>query len=76
MSDLPFQSASRLTAAIRDQRLTSVELLELYRARVERYNPALNALVATDFEGAHARAEAADAALARGESWGPLHRLR
>ena len=75
MSDLPFQSASRLTAAIRDKQLTSVELLELYRARIERYNPALNALVATDFEGARTRAEAADAALARGESWGPLHGL-
>ncbi len=75
MSDLPFQSASQLTAAIRDRRLGSVELLELYLGRVERYNPALNALVATDFEAARARAAAADAALARGELWGPLHGL-
>ncbi len=75
MSDLPFQSASRLTAAIRDKRLGSAELLELYLGRVERYNPALNALVATDFEAARARAAEADAALARGELWGALHGL-
>ncbi len=75
MSDLPFQSASQLTAAIRDKRLGSAELLELYLGRVERYNPALNALVATDFEAARARAALADAALARGELWGALHGL-
>src|SRR5690606_37586313 len=36
-------------------------------------NPALNAIVATDIEAARERARAADAALAAGESWGPLH---
>ena len=75
MSDLAFQSASQLAAAIRDKRVGSLELLELYLERVERYNPALNALIATDFDGARARAGDADAALARGEVWGPLHGL-
>ena len=35
--------------------------------------PALNAIVTLDTDGARKRAQAADAALARGEVWGPLH---
>ena len=43
--------------------------------RVERFNPDLNAIVVFDFERARTRAREADAALARGEVWGPLHGL-
>ena len=39
----------------------------------ERYNPALNAVVAWQVDQARERARDADAALARGEVWGPLH---
>jgi amidase len=42
-------------------------------ARVERLNPTLNAVVTLDLEAARARADEADAALASGEHWGPLH---
>src|SRR6185312_15405521 len=58
---------------IRAKRIGCRELLELYLGRIERYNPALNAVIVTDIPGARQRADAADAALARGESWGPLH---
>ncbi|MEQ8349140.1 MAG: amidase [Sneathiellaceae bacterium] len=73
MSELAFRSATDLAAAIRRKEVGAAELLEHYLARVERFDPALNAVVVRDFERARARAAAADAALARGEEWGPLH---
>src|SRR5579859_7836141 len=73
MSDLPFRSAVDLAAGIRARRIGCRELLDLYLQRIDRYNPTLNAVVVTDIAGSRRRADAADAALARGESWGPLH---
>jgi amidase len=73
MNDLPFRSAIELAAAIRARRVGCRELLDLYLTRVDRYHPKLNAIVVTDIAAARQRAEAADAALVRGESWGPLH---
>jgi amidase len=52
-----------------------VALLEFLEERHRRLNPDINAIVTTDFENARVRAAAADAALARGEIWGPLHGL-
>jgi amidase len=73
MSDLPFRSALELAAEIRAKRIGCRELLELYLKRVERYNGKLNAVIATTFDAARRRADEADAALAKGEIWGPLH---
>jgi amidase len=73
MTALHFRSASELARDIREKRIGSRALLEHFVARVERFNPALNAIIATDLPGARKRADAADAALARGEIWGPLH---
>ncbi|HAM55754.1 MAG TPA: amidase [Candidatus Rokubacteria bacterium] len=73
MPTLPFRSARQLASEIRRKRIGALELLELYLARVERYNPRLNAIIATDLDAARKRARAADRALARGEVRGPLH---
>jgi amidase len=73
MLDMPFRSAKQLAMAIRRKKIGSLELLDLYLARVAKYNPALNAIVVTDVEGARKRARAADRALAKGQPWGPLH---
>ncbi|HZS82914.1 MAG TPA: amidase [Stellaceae bacterium] len=73
MVDLPFQSAVQLAGAIRAKKIGCRELLELYLKRVERFNPKINAIIATDLPAARKRADAADAALARGEVWGPFH---
>jgi amidase len=75
MTELAVRSATALGAAIRTREIGCRELLEHYLARVERYNPALNAIIVTDLGGARQRADAADAALAHGESWGALHGL-
>jgi amidase len=69
------EPAHRLAAKLRERSLTAVELLERHRARVERLNPALNAIIATDFDAARERARQADAAAASGQWWGPLHGL-
>lgn len=67
-----FATAIALAAAIRERRISAVEAHDLHADRIARLNPALNAIVIPN-PAARARAEAADAALARGESWGPLH---
>src|SRR6266849_3202133 len=73
MRDIPFQSATELASQIRRKKIGCAELLELYLARVEKYNPTLNAIIATDLDAARQRARAADRALARKKPWGPLH---
>jgi len=73
MENCAFVSATELSAEIRDRRIGCVELLDFYLARAERHNPALNAIVVWQVDRARERARAADAALARGERWGPLH---
>jgi amidase len=69
----PFSSASEIAAAIRLRRVSAAEVLEMYLARTAKHNPALNAICTLDEAGAKARAREADAALGRGELWGPLH---
>ena len=73
MVDLPFQSAKQLAAAIKRKKVSAVELLDLYVSRMEKYNPTINAIIATDLPAARKRAKAADAALAKGKSLGLLH---
>src|SRR5258705_9439857 len=73
MLDLPFRSAKQLAADIRRKKIGCLELLDTYLARVDKYNPRLNAIVVTDRDGARRRARAADAALKKGKVWGPLH---
>jgi amidase len=75
VTNLAFQSAVQLVRKLRSGRIGSRALLEHYLNRVERYNPTLNAIITFDREGARKRADEADQALARGESWGPLHGL-
>ena len=73
MTELAFESALSLVEKIRHKEISAVELLEFYLQRVEQYNPALNAIIFTQIEKARQQAEGADAALVRGENWGPLY---
>ena len=56
MKELAFSSARNLAAAIRRRRLKSRDLIESYLARIERFNPAINAVVTLDADGARRRA--------------------
>jgi amidase len=73
MVSLCFESALHIAAQLRRRELSAVECLEYFRARVERLNPALNAIVVLDWERAHEAARRADQALAEGQPVGPLH---
>jgi amidase len=73
MDNRAFASATEQANDILDRRIGCVELLDFYLARADRHNSALNAIVVWQIDQARERARAADAALARGERWGPLH---
>ena len=62
-----------VAAAIRDRRLSSREVVQAAIERAERLQPRLNAFISLDGDRALADADRADAALARGETVGPLH---
>jgi amidase len=72
-TNLPFQTAKQLASAVRRKKIGCLELLDLYLKRVEAHNPALNAIIAMDIEGARKRAKAADRAVKAGRKLGPLH---
>lgn len=61
------RSAGDLVAALRERRVSALELADRAIARIEAQDSTINAIVARDFERARAAARAADAALARGE---------
>jgi amidase len=71
--DIALWTTLRQAEAIRTGQITSRALLEHLIERIERINPSLNAIVTLDYESARAAADAADAALARGDTPGPLH---
>lgn len=73
---LHYQGAVTLAGRIRRREVGSRELLEHFLARIDRLNPQINAVVLQQREQARAAADAADAALARGDTdLGPLHGL-
>ncbi len=73
MTEPAFASATELARKIRAKEVGSAELLAFYLDRVDRFNPNLNAIIVQIRDEAMDRAQAADAALARDEHWGPLH---
>ena len=73
MTDIAFLPAKRLASMIRRRKIGCLELLDHYLDRVDRFNPALNAIIATDIPDARRRAKAADRNVASGEKLGPLH---
>jgi amidase len=72
---LATNDATTLAAAIAKKDISSRELLELYLDRIERLNPAINAVVTLDADRALAAAAAADDLTAKGHTIGPLHGL-
>ncbi len=70
--DLWKQPVTELSALMARKALSPVELLQMYSERQERLNPALNAIVAFDHDGALAAAKAAEARMLAGARLGPL----
>ena len=72
MTELTSHSAERLGELIRLREVSPVEVAKAFLARIERLNPALNAIV-TLSPRLLEKATEAEAALMRGEELGPLH---
>ena len=70
--DIAFWSTTRQAAAVRAREFSAHALLELYAARIERLNPAINAIVTLDLDRASRDAATIDERLARGDDVGPL----
>lgn len=62
-----FSTAIAMLRALRERRISAVELLELHLHRIERYNPTLNAIVTPNYDAARRAAALADDARARDE---------
>ena len=71
--ELAYQSAGWIANQIREKKLSPVEAIDCSIARIERLNPALNAVVVEAFDEARSHAKAAEMAVTSGRTLGPLH---
>jgi amidase len=75
VGDLVDRTARELRVLIDRKAISPVELFDACRDRIERIDPAVNAMVACDFERGRRAAREAEAAVMRGDRLGPLHGL-
>ena len=74
MAGMEYWSACELAGQIRAGKVTSLAAVEFFIDRIERLDAGrTNNVVVKTYESARRRAKEADAALAKGESWGVLH---
>jgi len=72
-ADVLFSSAVELGRALRERKISPVELVESYLARIEALDPRLHAFVTVSRETALAQARRAETEIAKGKVRGPLH---
>ena len=73
--DIAFLPAHRLAALIRERKITSVALTDIYLTRLKRLNPTLLCAVTIMEVSARREAAQADAEIRAGKYRGPLHGL-
>jgi Asp-tRNA(Asn)/Glu-tRNA(Gln) amidotransferase A subunit family amidase len=73
LEDAAFWPVRHLAELVRTRQVTSLELTEMYLARLHRYNDKLNNVVTFLDEYGRAEATRADAEIAAGKYKGPLH---
>jgi Asp-tRNA(Asn)/Glu-tRNA(Gln) amidotransferase A subunit family amidase len=73
LEDVAFWPLRNLGELIRTKQVTSLELTDMYLARLHRYNPLLNNVVTFLDDYGRAEAKRADAEIAAGKYKGPLH---
>jgi amidase len=74
-ADVCMQDAVTIAGMLRRREVSAREVVSAHIARIEAFDPAINAVVTRTFEAALARAAAADDALAGGGALGLLHGL-
>jgi Asp-tRNA(Asn)/Glu-tRNA(Gln) amidotransferase A subunit family amidase len=73
LEDVAFWPVRHLAELVRTRQVTSLELTEMYLARLHRYNDLLNNVVTFLDNYGRAEAKRADAEIAAGKYKGPLH---
>src|SRR3954463_215040 len=73
LEDLAFLPVAELSELVRRKQVTSLELTQMYLARLKKYDPVLRCVISLTEERALKQARAADAEIARGRYRGPLH---
>ncbi len=73
VDDLAFLPVTELSEMVRRQRVTSVELTQMYLARLKKYDPVLRCVISLTEDRAFKQATAADHEIKRGRYRGPLH---
>lgn len=73
IEELAFAPVTELAALLRERKVTSLALTQMYLARLKRYDPKLHFVVTFTEDRALAQARAADAEIAAGKYRGPLH---
>ena len=73
--DIAFLPAHRLSAMLREKKITSTKLTDIYLTRLKKLNPTLLCAVTIMEESARKEAAQADAEIAAGKYRGPLHGL-
>jgi Asp-tRNA(Asn)/Glu-tRNA(Gln) amidotransferase A subunit family amidase len=73
LEDVAFWPVRHLAELVRSRQVTSLELTEMYLARLHRYNGLLNNVVTFLDDYGRAEAKRADAEIAAGKYKGPLH---
>src|SRR5687767_10926253 len=71
--ELAFLPVSELSELVRRNRITSLQLTQMYLARIKQYDPVLKCVITLTEERALEQARAADAEIRRGKYRGPLH---
>lgn len=73
IEDVAFHTVRQLGELVRAKKVSSVNLTEMYLARLRRYDPQLHFVITYTEERALAQAREADQDIARGRYRGPLH---
>jgi amidase len=73
VEEIWLHGAVGIAEVIRERKVSSVEVVEAFLQRIEAVNPTINSVVVLARERAIEEARAADASLARGHAFGPLH---
>lgn len=73
LEDLAFLPVTDLSELVRARRVTSLQLTQMYLARLKRYDPVLRCVITLTEDRALAQARAADAEIQSGRYRGPLH---
>ncbi len=73
IEDLAFYSVGELAYLIKNKKVSSVQLTQMYLSRLKKYGPKLECVITITEEFAMKQAKQADEEIAKGKYRGPLH---